>query len=592
MGAPTRNKHKAPGERAMALGLAALVAVVVVFVLSGNAGMAIDRGIGWKFEVSPFQLVNGLIKGSASWTGVSSTAAIGLVVIVGALLLLAVKVAGKLGTAHTWVDVAASHMATARHMKSVLKDGAAATAERLGVTEGIGTYLGVLVAGGKHVYASFEDMMLTIAGPRTGKTTSWVVPQIVEARGSVITTSNKRDVVDATRGVRDEVGQVWIFDPQGICEQAPDWWWNPLTYVTDEVRAANLAGHFAAGSREAGAKTDAFFDGSGKDLLAGFFLAAATGGKTMNDVYRWLTDPTESEPYDLLKDTVYTQTANQVKGVLTSPEKQRGGVYGTAQQMASCLTNRQVAMWVNPQSQSDPRPHFDPAVFVASGTHTLYSLSKEGTGTAGPLVTALTVAVTEAAEQLAVKQGGRLKTPMLAMLDEAANVCRWSQLPDLYSHYGSRGIVIHTVLQSYSQGVDVWGQSGMKKLMSASNAMIYGGGVRETEFLEMLSQLIGTYHYESRSRSTSKGQSTVSRQTSESRILDVGELTALPKGRAILFTSGNRAAMLRTVPWMAGDHAEEIKSSIAQFDPTAASTIQEAERQLAEQQRNPDLVAA
>ena len=68
----------------------------------------------------------------------------------------------------------------------------------------------------------------------------------------------------------------------------------------------------------------------------------------------------------------------------------------------------------------------------------------------------------------------------------------------------------------------------MKKLMSASNAMIYGGGVRETEFLEMLSQLIGTYHYESRSRSTSKGQSTVSRQTSESRILDVGELTALP----------------------------------------------------------------
>ena len=50
--------------------------------------------------------------------------------------------------------------------------------------------------------------------------------------------------------------------------------------------------------------------------------------------------------------------------------------------------------------------------------------------------------------------------------------------------------------------------------------------------------------------------------------------------------------MLRTVPWMAGEHAEEIKSSIAQFDPTAALTIREAERQLAEQQKNPDLVAA
>jgi hypothetical protein len=28
---------------------------------------------------------------------------------------------------------------------------------------------------------------------------------------------------------------------------------------------------------------------------------------------------------------------------------------------------------------------------------------------------------------------------MLVVLDEAANVCRWKNLPDLYSHYGSRG---------------------------------------------------------------------------------------------------------------------------------------------------------
>jgi hypothetical protein len=69
--------------------------------------------------------------------------------------------------------------------------------------------------------------------------------------------------------------------------------------------------------------------------------------------------------------------------------------------MASCLTNRQVSRWVTPQGPADNRPQFDPAAFVRS-KGTLYSLSKEGKGTAGPLVTALTVATVEAAEELAV----------------------------------------------------------------------------------------------------------------------------------------------------------------------------------------------
>ena len=53
---------------------------------------------------------------------------------------------------------------------------------------------------------------------------------------------------------------------------------------------------------------------------------------------------------------------------------------------------------------------------------------------------------------------------MVGVLDEAANVCRWRELPNLYSHYGSRGIVLMTILQSWSQGVEVWGRDGMRKL--------------------------------------------------------------------------------------------------------------------------------
>ena len=51
----------------------------------------------------------------------------------------------------------------------------------------------------------------------------------------------------------------------------------------------------------------------------------------------------------------------------------------------------------------------------------------------------------------------------MGVLDEAANVCRWRELPNLCSHYGSRGILM-TLLQSWTQGVEVWGRDGMRKL--------------------------------------------------------------------------------------------------------------------------------
>lgn len=40
---------------------------------------------------------------------------------------------------------------------------------------------------------------------------------------------------------------MWVFDPQSIANEEPTtWWWNPLSYVTDEVKAATLAEHFAS----------------------------------------------------------------------------------------------------------------------------------------------------------------------------------------------------------------------------------------------------------------------------------------------------------------------------------------------------------
>ena len=78
------------------------------------------------------------------------------------------------------------------------------------------------------------------------------MPAILDAPGAVVSTSNKRDVVDGTRGVREPTAPVWVFDPQKIAQEEPDWWWNPLSYVTDEEKAYKLTQHFAVGSRDPG----------------------------------------------------------------------------------------------------------------------------------------------------------------------------------------------------------------------------------------------------------------------------------------------------------------------------------------------------
>ncbi|MCX8456559.1 MULTISPECIES: type IV secretory system conjugative DNA transfer family protein [Paenarthrobacter] len=570
MGAPNSGKRSGLDTETTLLWVVIAVVVAGVGSITGavHLGSLLSRD-GQELPANPFELVFSLISHKVTWPATATGVLIGLGVLALVIAVLVVRAVLRRKAKRSRVDAAAQYMAKGRDLKALSLRGATATAERLGVKGSPGVPVGKTVLGGQMVYGSWEDMHIDIWGPRTGKTTSRAIPAILAAPGAALVTSNKRDIVDGTRDVRAADGPVWVFDPQGVALEEPSWWWNPLSYVTDEVRAARLADHFAAGSRGPEAKTDAYFDPAGQDLLAGLLLAAALDDRPITQVHTWLTRPSDDEAVDILKAGGFIQTANAVGGVINAPEKQRGGVYGTALQMASCLTNRQVATWVTPQGDTDTRDQFDPAAFVRS-KGTLYSLSKEGKGTAGPLVTALTVAVVEAAEELAVHSpGGRLANPMIGVLDEAANVCRWRELPNLYSHYGSRGIVLMTILQSWSQGVEVWGRDGMRKLWSASNIKVYGGGVAEAEFLGELAQLVGEYRYSNTTRSRSKQGTSHSRDDDrKERTLDVSELAAFPRGRAIMFASGAPAALLETVPWMNGPHAEAVRASIAAHDPS------------------------
>lgn len=540
------------------------------------------------------ETIKAVFTGTAAWPLASTLVAVGLALAMIAAVAAVAALLVRRRRRASRVDATARVMGRGREVEGITRKKVAAGSRTLAAETVTtpGLPLGVTVAAPhQRLMSSWEDMVLLIAGPRTGKSTSYAIPAILEAPGAALVTSNKRDLADATRDVRAKAGsRVWVFDPQQVTGEEPTWWWDPLSYVTDEVKASTMAEHFATNSRPADARTDAFFEPEGKDLLANFLLAAALDGRPITDVYRWATDPdSAAAAVGPLQRNGYELQGDNVAAVLAAPDKQRGGVFGTTKQMASCLTSRSMQPWIVNDGQIGRRPHFDPAAFVRDGG-TLYSLSRESRGNAGALVTALTNAVADAAEDQAtltpgdgVRQAGRLAVPLVGVLDEAANVCRWRDLPSLYSHYGSRGIVLMTILQSYAQGVGVWGSEGMNALWTAANVAIYGGGVRDEDFLRKLSGLIGTYDKTSTSVSTRPGTglfgsgAQVSTQLQSESIMDAADLAALPKGRAVVLSSGNRPTLVQTLPWMAGPRAGEVRASIAAHDPSAAATLADAD---------------
>ncbi|MDQ0636361.1 type IV secretory pathway TraG/TraD family ATPase VirD4 [Arthrobacter pascens] len=566
----------APNRKGMGLGDALLVWLGIGFIVVFGGGTYAAAHLGsWMAGIDappahPIDLIAGLVKGRVPWPVQSTVAACVMAGVVVALAIV-VLVAWRQGASkRARVDKAARYLGRGKSLAAFSEKGAKATAERLGVKDTPGIVVGKVVSTGQKFLQSWEDLSIDIWGPRTGKSTSRVIPAILDAPGAVVSTSNKRDVVDGTRGVRVLTAPVWVFDPQKIAQEEPDWWWNPLSYVTDEEKAYKLTQHFAVGSRLPGSKPDAYFDPKAEDILSSYFLAAALGELPITQVYLWVTEQVSQEPIEILKEHDYELQYKGLESTLKLADKQRDGIFGTAEKMIQCLKSRNTLRWVAPARgasvATDPRRQFNPRDFAAS-QETVYILSKEGAGSAAPLTTALTVAIAEAMEERAERSGGRLPLPALFALDELANVVRWAGLPDQFSHYGSKGLIVMGILQSWSQGVELWGEANMRKIWSAANVKVYGGGVAEEGFLRALSDLIGDYSYTNVSVSSGKSGSSRSRQEGKERIFDVSNLAELDRGRAVVLASGAPATLVRTLPWYTGPHKEAVEASIKTYSP-------------------------
>lgn len=419
-----------------------------------------------------------------------------------------------------------------------------------------GNLLGDLDPKGPELRSSYEDVELDLMAPRAGKSTGIAIPRVLRAQGAVLLTSNKSDVYAVTRAQREQVGHVWTFDPQGIAHTPREMWWNLLGECGSIEGARRLAGHFVASVNDDASKKD-FWISAAQNTLTALFLAAARGKASVLDLLAWLADPADRTPIDLLREAGLPAMADQLQGTVRGAVETRDGIYETARQTVSCLLDPDILAWVTPDHRT---PEFRPAEHVL-GQDTLYLLSKDGGGSAAGVIAGLADATMRAGVVAAERMGGRLDPPLTAVLDEAANVCRISDLPDLYSHFGSRGINVVTLLQSYRQGARVWGEIGMDALWSAATVKLLGAGLDDADFVQKISTLVGQHDVKTPSISRSKDGTSRSYSYRQEAVLPPDKIRALPKGTALLLATGVRPALIRLRPWYKEPGAGEISAA-------------------------------
>ncbi|OAK53809.1 type IV secretory system conjugative DNA transfer family protein [Rhodococcoides kyotonense] len=607
---------KGVGTSSSTLPLIAISVVIVLIALAYGSlwlGHALSD-TGQEIPGNPFGALFSVVAGTLTWPAVSTWIFVIVLVIVSGLTGI-VTAARAASGGRNEVDAKARLMGPTSKLSGVTGKQARERAKSLrsDLAEldslddaDIGVIVGRTVQGNHKVFMSWEDMLFALAGPRMGKTAALAIDALCTAPGAALFTSNKRDGHDFTRGVREDVGRVWRYDLQGIAEgpltTGDGFWWNPLRGIDTIVGARKLASYFAAASRDDSARVDAYFDGGAQELLAQMMFAAACGGGDLLHVYGWLSDEANELPQKLLLAHGHSIVAMRLKSTSDLNPRQRDGLYDMARRFIGLLEEKSYAMSILPPNRTDLSTDDTPDTTIGRGvkyphtmtefvveefvtsTDTIYALSKEGPDSSSALTTALIGSVIDAAQRIARRSPrGRLPVPMLCILDEAANVCRLPELPAWYSHLGSQGICVMTIVQNLSQAQKVWGQDGVKQLLDAANFLWYGGGLKDKTTLSELSALVGDHDVERWSRSRNGGlfeggSTSKSQSWSKEPILTVDDLGAIPKTRALVLISGNRPVLVVKVYWSDGPNADGINASITRYGIPEKTQIQAVDR--------------
>ncbi|MTD43784.1 TraM recognition domain-containing protein [Conexibacter sp. W3-3-2] len=394
---------------------------------------------------------------------------------------------------------------------------------------------------GRLIASHPESHVALIAPTRSGKTTRYVIPWLLEHDGPAVVTSTKLDVVEATAEARArDDGRVWIWDPFGA-ESAT---WSPLRGCDDWSYALAQAQWIADAADGGDSEIAAYWRGEAAKLLAPLLHAAALDKQTMSTVLAWVDAQEIRKPVGILSDAARVDAKRQIEAVSKLDDRNKGTTYMSAGSL--------LAAYRYPELER-AGDEFTLDEFLSKAKSTLYVVaSARHQRLLGPLVVGLLSSILhEAADR--TRQQKPLERSLRLLLDETANIAPLRDLPSHLSQAAGNGVRIATIWQSLAQIHERYPR-GADGVLANSTTKLFLGPVTDEKTRRFVQGLIGEEPKVTTSKTVAgafgdAARASRTRSQHARSAASAPQLQQLARDRALLVEGAQKPATLTTAAW-------------------------------------------
>ena len=232
----------------------------------------------------------------------------------------------------------------------------------------------IYVGQGSHgwMWAGAQRSALVLGPPRSGKTSSLVIPNILLSDGPVVSTSTKPDVLRATAAARSREGWALLYDPSGEVEcpkGVERVGWSPLHGASNWDTAVATADAMVRSSRHEGLRAgEHHWTERAGALLSVLLHAAAAEELGVRNLLRWIDRHDGTEALEILSGTRAQDVAGDLlTGIVATDPREQSGIWSTASGVLAAYRAESVL-------ESTEAPPADYRAF-AGGANALYICS-------------------------------------------------------------------------------------------------------------------------------------------------------------------------------------------------------------------------
>jgi type IV secretion system protein VirD4 len=391
-----------------------------------------------------------------------------------------------------------------------------------------GLELGLNPETNQAVRVQVQGNLLTIAPPRSGKTSGAILPNLLFPdvcawAGPVVVIDPKGDVVRAVRRRREYIGQtVRVIDPLDLAGGGDRW--DPLANLNpDHVLELQGAARALLPDVDTTTEAGSYFRDRAVVIVATALQIAVQNQGTIIDAAELIRDGGK-----LLAalEGRSDQLAQDARNILTMAEKTRGEILSTAAQAVAWLLDpRMQASVVNPTISLDD---------LCSGTTDLYVVipADKRKHEIAPYVRWLLDDMFETVRRL------RVDERIVVIIDEAAVLGKFSSILQGSGELPGYGVSLWTFWQSEHQITEVFGSAGKDIMIGTAEVlMLFNLSMAQGEERQRWSDTLGTFTgvHETLSTDPITGKETKSTTAGPEALVPSSELARMTHEYTLVF---------------------------------------------------------